>query len=382
MIEFACSQCGQKVRVPQRYAGKKGRCPHCRAVVAIPATPAPPPPGVGLAAPPAAEPPPPSAMEVRRALPIFTLVLGCSSVVFPPLGLAAVVMGIYILATRRPGKRMAAAGLVLGLVLPVLPTYFVLRRFGYAREVGRHSLCTANLKRIGQAIETYKSDHRSLPPRLYGYGDPAQPLSSATQSDELWSPKGPRAAPALGTAAVQNFWLLIEAWLIPQTPFACPSDERHVARDVTKKWGWTSRRQVSYGLHYPYDGPSGRTRNPAAWTEHLDAGVVIVADQNPASLTDKARGKGVCAIEPIVAPSNHADHGQAVLRADGSASFYTNFDPVSGRPMDSYCGKDGDDIYEAGGGDIPAAHVRNVDGKDVAIPGQLDTYIVPTRDKP
>ena len=406
MIEFACSQCGREVRVPQKYAGKKGRCPHCRAVEAIPATPAPPPASVASAAPPAAlpvappaalpvappeappaalpvaEPPPSVALEVRRALPIFTLVLGCSGVVFPPLGLAAVVMGIYILVTRRPGTRMAAVGLVLGLVLPVLPSYFLYQRFGHHREIDRHGLCTANLKSIGQAIATYRSDHRARPPRLHKFGDPAQPLSGATQSDQLWGPKGARAAPAIGTAAVQNFWLLLEEWLIPQTKFTCPSDEGHLARDATKKWGWTSRRQVSYGLHYPYDGPSARRRNPAAWTEHLDGGVAIVADQNPASLHDKARGSGVSAIEPVVAPSNHADGGQAVLRADGSASFHSDLDPVSNRPRNSYCGKDGDDIYEAGGGDIPAKHVRNIDGKDVAIPGNLDTYIVPTRDKP
>ena len=35
-IEFECSQCKNPVKVPQQHAGKKGRCPHCKANVDIP----------------------------------------------------------------------------------------------------------------------------------------------------------------------------------------------------------------------------------------------------------------------------------------------------------------------------------------------------------
>jgi len=35
-IEFECSQCNKPVKVPQQHAGKKGRCPHCKANVDIP----------------------------------------------------------------------------------------------------------------------------------------------------------------------------------------------------------------------------------------------------------------------------------------------------------------------------------------------------------
>jgi len=37
MIKFKCSNCETEVRVDDEYAGKKGRCPHCRTVNAIPA---------------------------------------------------------------------------------------------------------------------------------------------------------------------------------------------------------------------------------------------------------------------------------------------------------------------------------------------------------
>ena len=36
MIHFVCEHCGKPVRVPEAFAGKKGRCPFCKAVVNIP----------------------------------------------------------------------------------------------------------------------------------------------------------------------------------------------------------------------------------------------------------------------------------------------------------------------------------------------------------
>ena len=40
MIQFTCGHCGKSVRVNDAHAGKKGRCPSCRAIVPIPRTPA------------------------------------------------------------------------------------------------------------------------------------------------------------------------------------------------------------------------------------------------------------------------------------------------------------------------------------------------------
>ncbi|HEX5104046.1 MAG TPA: YIP1 family protein [Pirellulaceae bacterium] len=41
VISFPCGSCGQTVRTPMSAAGKKGKCPHCHAVVQIPGGPAP-----------------------------------------------------------------------------------------------------------------------------------------------------------------------------------------------------------------------------------------------------------------------------------------------------------------------------------------------------
>ena len=37
MIHFTCEHCRESVRVDDRYGGLKGRCPHCKQTVAIPA---------------------------------------------------------------------------------------------------------------------------------------------------------------------------------------------------------------------------------------------------------------------------------------------------------------------------------------------------------
>ena len=41
MIKFACSECGKPIRVDDRYAGKRGKCPGCGAAVVVPAKAAP-----------------------------------------------------------------------------------------------------------------------------------------------------------------------------------------------------------------------------------------------------------------------------------------------------------------------------------------------------
>lgn len=35
-MRFHCENCGREIRVPRKYAGKKGRCPECKAVLTVP----------------------------------------------------------------------------------------------------------------------------------------------------------------------------------------------------------------------------------------------------------------------------------------------------------------------------------------------------------
>jgi len=42
-IKFNCPECGKTINAPDAAAGKRGKCPHCSAVVEIPLPPPPPP---------------------------------------------------------------------------------------------------------------------------------------------------------------------------------------------------------------------------------------------------------------------------------------------------------------------------------------------------
>ena len=314
-----------------------------------------------------------------QVLALFTVLFGLAAVVHPIFCLVAFILGIFVLATRRSGGPVAGAGIVLGIFLAGLSFY--IPRPG-SREPARRSVCLANLKSISMALDAYRADNHRHWPRLANWGDPVQPLGRSMQADELWqsAEKGGRPVEALGTAAMQNVWLLIAGDLIPADAFVCPSDAQFEERNEATKYGWTRRCQLSYGLHYPYDGPDESTPNPAAWTRDINGGVVILADQNPATFGNQRRGKGVRCHPPVVAPTNHEKDGESVLFADGRASFYEKLDENTDRPKDSRCGRDGDDIYVAGRGDadIPQTYT---DDNGNEIRGEIDSYIVPTTDK-
>ena len=36
IIEFQCQHCGKKIKINEKYVGKKGKCPGCKAVITIP----------------------------------------------------------------------------------------------------------------------------------------------------------------------------------------------------------------------------------------------------------------------------------------------------------------------------------------------------------
>jgi len=112
MMEVVCGQCGARVALPDIPAGPGVRCPSCGAALPAPV------PGAPVAAAPV-----PLYESAGRRLGLIALILGLSGVL-PVLGLltglAAIVVGIASLVTRRYGRGLAVGGIVCGLILPVL----------------------------------------------------------------------------------------------------------------------------------------------------------------------------------------------------------------------------------------------------------------------
>lgn len=97
-------------------------------------------------------------------LGIFSFIPGLGVV----LGLLAIALGGLALHRKMPGRKMAVAGLTLG-ILGILMTGFVLLGLVYSGEFGGGSRasrqqCRSNLAAIGSAITQYEMDHSAYPP--------------------------------------------------------------------------------------------------------------------------------------------------------------------------------------------------------------------------
>ena len=105
----------------------------------------------------------PFAQPRSKGLAVAALVLGICAII-PALGmltgLAAIILGIIVLATGRAGKGMAIAGLILGVALPVVSCpMIVLPALGRAQELARRTMCGTNLKTIGTNLALYLADY-------------------------------------------------------------------------------------------------------------------------------------------------------------------------------------------------------------------------------
>jgi len=101
-------------------------------------------------------------------LAIAALVLGLVSAI-PFLGvltgLAGLVLGIIALATRRRGKGMAAAGVVLSILLPAaVHTAILIPAISKAKTAARQTICQTNLHAIGRGVAIYMMDFNDAMP--------------------------------------------------------------------------------------------------------------------------------------------------------------------------------------------------------------------------
>jgi|GEM_PF-2013676 len=291
--------------------------------------------------PPPAQPSGPQFFEPQQAprgvsgLAVAALVLGICGII-PllgiPLGLVGIILGIVALTQNVGGKGLALAGVIVGACGVVFVNTLILAilmpALGGARELAKQAACQANLNMIGKACKLYSAMSQDLYPypMIAAMGNPNAPLDSGTKDSPFQcSPNG-----------MNNVWLLIQQNLLSPNAFKCPSDSGWVQRDPNlATYGWTSLKQFSYGIQYPYDP------NKVGYglgNPNLDGGVVVFADRNPGG-----------SVGPSRKPSNHPKDGEAYLMNNGSAGFYkSTHDSAAG--FSSTPTKQGDDIYVSGDG--------------------------------
>ncbi len=90
--------------------------------------------------------------------------LGLGFLLFIP----GLILGIVSLATKRPGKGMAIAGVVLNgaflLVAPLLMVSMLLPALTRAREMAKRVMCQNNMNAISKGVILYEAEHQDAVP--------------------------------------------------------------------------------------------------------------------------------------------------------------------------------------------------------------------------
>jgi prepilin-type processing-associated H-X9-DG protein len=236
-------------------------------------------------------------------------------------GMPAILLGrqalsdIHLSGGRLKGRRMAVAGIVLGVIGCLFTASFFLPAVRSAREAARRAQCTNNLKQIGLALHNYHEANGSLPPAAI-IGKNGRPLLS-------W-----RVAilPYLESSPLYSKFHLDEPWdsphnlsLLDPMPlvYACPSD-------LTRKPGMTGYEAViGPATAFTADFKPLRFQD---FTDGLESTVLVGESRRSVAWT-KPEDLALDMSLPLTAlGSQHGYHnnGFNVLFADGSVRFLKN----------------------------------------------------------
>ncbi len=307
-IPILCN-CGRNFETPESIAGTRVRCPDCGHEQTVPQ-------------PVARSEESFESWEATRLRTsgnaIFSLFLGCLFFFVCFAGVPAIHFGFQAIREIKRGRgqlrgrRLAIAGIVLGVIDCLLLVAIFLPAHRSAREAARRVQCTNNLKQIGLAIQIYHEVNGCLPAAAIT-GKDGKPLLS-------W-----RVAilPYIGTGSPYWKFDLDEPWdsphniaLVEQMPpeFNCPSDTTH-------KWGMTGyiavigARTVFRPDYQPvrYQDISDGVERTILVAESRRAVPWTKPDDIPLALAVAPEGLG----------SHHGDHnnGFNALFADGSVRF-------------------------------------------------------------
>jgi prepilin-type processing-associated H-X9-DG protein len=295
--------------MPEQTAGRRAQCPNCGRVLTVP-TPAPAPEAICIP-----DKPEPMATSGKA---IVSFVLGLLFVFACITGLPAILIGQHALSDialsggRLRGRKLAIAGIVLGMIGCLFRLAWLMPATRSAREAARRSQCTNNLKQISLGMLNYHETYGQLPAAAITDKN-GKPLLS-------WRVT---ILPYLESSPLYSQFHLDEPWdsphnlsLLTPTPnvYVCPSDK-------TWKPGMTGYQAVigpstaftpdftPLSFQDFTDGTDktvlvGETRRLFPWTKPEDL---------PFDTPDALAGLG----------SHHGyhDNGFNVLFADGSVHF-------------------------------------------------------------
>jgi prepilin-type processing-associated H-X9-DG protein len=213
-------ECGRHFESPAANAGRPTRCPECGRELTVP------------------KPKPPVELDdipwgpvpaVTSGKAIASFVLGVLFIFACLSGVPAILLGRQALSDidrsggRLKGRRMAVAGIVLGLVGCLFTLALLMPAVRSAGEAARRAECVNNLKQIGLAVHNYYDANGSLPPAAITDKN-GRPLLS-------WRVT---ILPYLESSTLYSKFHLDEPWHSPHnlslldpmpSSYACPSDK-------------------------------------------------------------------------------------------------------------------------------------------------------------
>lgn len=217
---------------------------------------------------------------------------------------------------------VAIIALLVSILLPSL---------GRARELARRAMCSANLNGVGKAFALYKTENRDRYSTIHNNFalDQEETDSSFYESDiepfdtdNGWTTQQDAPGTSWGSAAQQNFYLLVTERTVDAKTFLCPStgdgltNREDEQGDETGsddgRFGFGSGDNVSYGIQLPtFDIETDE--NPAYLRDSMDGGVAIMADNGDASDIDAGSLENLS--------PNHQGEGQSILFAAANVAW-------------------------------------------------------------
>jgi len=206
---------------------------------------------------------------------------------------------------------IAIIALLISILLPSLSR---------ARELSKRTVCSANIRGIGQAMYIYAQDDPQIFPAIAA--TTGQAPSNATEgAAKLFDPIDRINEPITVEApsVSVDMWTVIRANNTTPKQFICPStiDVPDFAQDTTVYYDFFQVGNVSYGYMYQHD-PNRRVIGPAS-----EPNFPVMADANP-----YVKGKVQSTLSPDRKSqwrgnsNNHTNReGQNVLFVDGHVSW-------------------------------------------------------------
>jgi Protein of unknown function (DUF1559)/Domain of unknown function (DUF4190) len=159
-------ECGQELETSDANAGRRARCPVCGRALIVPIR-APVPETFFISDAPELRIP---SGEVTSGKAIASLGLGVLFFFACLSGIPAILLGRQALLDidqsggRLRGRRMASAGIVLGLLGCLFTIAILMVATGSSSEPARRTQCVNNLKQIGLGFHNYHQTYNCLPP--------------------------------------------------------------------------------------------------------------------------------------------------------------------------------------------------------------------------